>query len=221
MKYLLNDMPPALDPAITQAFAGIETATIGHWHLFGFMRPEIRAMLRGKHVVGTAVTVAIPASDSTLLHHATGMLRPGDVLIVDRLGDSHHACWGGALTIAAKTAGAVGAVVDGACTDIAEIEASDFPIWAKGLSPITTRLHNLGGGMNIPVSCGGVPVLPGDIVLADDSGVLVMRREEAVALAERAALIQNRSKGREAEVANGAKLGEVSGATKMVIDSLA
>lgn len=218
--YTLNSMPEPIDPRVVETLLQVETATVGHWHLMGFMDPTIQSVLKNKRVVGTAVTLAIPASDSTLLHHATGLLRPGDFLVVDRLGDTRHACWGGGVTVAAKAAGAVGGVVDGPCTDTEEIEASDFPLWARGVSPITTRLHNLGGGLNVPVSCGGVPVLPGDVILADASGVLVLRREEALSIGERALAIQHRSALREAAIANGEKLGDLSGATRKVLDSI-
>lgn len=216
--YTINDMPPPLDPRIVEALSQVETATIGHWRLMGFVDPTIQSILRpARRVVGTAVTVAIPSSDSTLLHHAVGLVRPGDFLVVDRLGDHRHACWGGGVTVAAKAAGAVGAVVDGPCTDTEEIEASSFALWARGVSPITTRLHDLGGGLNVPVSCGGVAVMPGDVVLADVSGVLVLPREEALAIAEKALTIQQRSVDREAAIARGAKLGELSGASDKVL----
>lgn len=215
--YLLRDFPPQIDPEILRVFEQVETATIGHWHLFGFMDPGVQTLLKGKHIVGTAVTLAIPASDSTLLHHAAGLLRPGDIMVVDRLGDTRHACWGGGVTVAARASGAVGAIVDGPCTDITEIEASDFPIWGRGLSPITTRLHDLGGGLNIPVSCGGVAVLPGDLILADDSGVLVLRTGEALRIGEKALAIQARSRTREAQIADGERLGVLSGASAKVL----
>lgn len=216
--YTINAMPDPLPKELVELFQAVETATIGHWHLFGFMDRRIQSLVRGKRVVGTAVTIAIPASDSTLLHHATGMLRPGDVAVVDRLGDDKHACWGGGVTVAAKAAGAAGAIVDGPCTDLAEIEASDFPIWARGLSPITTRLHDLGGGLNIPVSCGGVAVFPGDLILGDESGVLVLRREEAEAIGRKALEIQERGGQREKQVRDGlARLGDLSGASAKVL----
>jgi len=215
--YTIQPMPAPLPQDLIELFRQVETATVGHWHLFGFMDRRIQALVRGKRVVGTAVTIAIPASDSTLLHHATGLLRPGDFPVVDRLGDDRHACWGGGVTVAAKASGAVGAVVDGPCTDLAEIEASDFTIWGKGLSPITTRIQDLGGGMNIPVSCGGVVVLPGDLVLADESGVLVLRRGEAEAIGRKALEIQQRGSQREKQVRDGlARLGELSGASAKV-----
>ncbi|MDO9435872.1 RraA family protein [Hydrogenophaga sp.] len=216
--YTINDMPPPLDPRIVEALSQVETATVGHWRLMGFVDPTIQSILRpARRVVGTAVTVAIPSSDSTLLHHAVGLARPGDFLVVDRLGDDRHACWGGGVTVAAKAAGVVGAVVDGPCTDTEEIDASSFALWARGVSPITTRLHDLGGGLNVPVSCGVVAVMPGDVILADASGVLALPRADALVIAERALAIQQRSVDREAAIAGGAKLGELSGASAKVL----
>ncbi|CAO3427587.1 RraA family protein [Azospirillum endophyticum] len=215
--YTINDMPEPVPAGDLQLLADVETATVGHWHLFGFMDNGIRPLLRGRRVVGTAVTLAIPGADSTLLHHAAGLLRPGDILVVDRLGDQRHACWGGGVTIAAKAAGAVAGIVDGPCTDLAEIEESDFPMWSRGLGAITTRLYDIGGGLNLPISCGGVPVLPGDAVLADESGVLVLRRHEVRGIATEALRRQSAGKSREASVRDGAKLGTLTGASAKVL----
>lgn len=215
--YVINPMPEQVDQEDLDLLSGVETATVGHWRLFGFMDHKIQPLLPKRRIVGTAVTLAIAGPDSTLLHHATGMLRPGDVLVVDRLGDDRYACWGGGVTIAAKAAGAVAGIVDGPCTDLTEIEDSDFPMWATGISPITTRLYDLGGGLNIPISCGGVVVNPGDAILADESGVLVLPRNEVRSVATKALDIQERGKVREASVKDGLKLGDVSGASKKVL----
>jgi 4-hydroxy-4-methyl-2-oxoglutarate aldolase len=215
--YTIKDMPEQIPVEDLDLLADVETATVGHWRLFGFMDRAIQPLLRNRRVVGTAVTIAIPGPDSTLLHHATGLLRPGDVLVVDRLGDDRYACWGGGVTIAAKAAGAVAGIVDGPCTDLAEIEDSDFPVWSRGISPITTRLYDLGGGLNIPISCGGVPVMPGDAILADASGVLVLPRGEVREVAIEALRRQETGRAREASVGAGCKLGELSGATAKVI----
>ncbi len=85
---------------------------------------------------------------------------------------------------------------------------------------MTTRLYNLGGGLNIPISCGGVPVLPGDLVLADESGVLVLRRDEAMAIGQEALRRQSLAVPREAAVRNGAKLGELTGANAKIKSTL-
>lgn len=222
MMYTIKDMPEQVPADELALLADVETATVGHWRLFGFMDRQIQPLLPGRRVVGTAVTLAISGSDSTLLHHATGLLRPGDILVVDRLGDDKYACWGGGVTVAAKAAGAVAGIVDGPCTDLTEIQDSDFPMWSRGLAPITTRLYDLGGGMNIPVSCGGAVVMPGDAILADESGVLVVPRGEVREVAEKALAMQASGKEREGRVRRGeVRLGEMSGASAKVMARLA
>jgi 4-hydroxy-4-methyl-2-oxoglutarate aldolase len=215
--YVVREMPPPVDRAVLAELSGVETATVGHWRHLGFMQRGIQPLLRGHRVTGTAVTLAIPGPDSTLLHYALGLLRPGDILVVDRLGDDRHACWGGAVTLAAKAAGAVAGIVDGPCTDLAEIEASQFPMWARGIAPVTTRLYDLGGYLNVPVSCGGAVVRPGDAVLADDSGVLVLPPGEVAAVVAEALHRQARGAERERAVSrDGAKLGDLTGASDKV-----
>ncbi|MFM9941116.1 MAG: RraA family protein [Hyphomicrobiaceae bacterium] len=218
--YRIHPMPPSLPPALVAKLLQVEIATVGHSQHWGFMDRGIQPLLRHKRVAGVAVTLAIPGQDSTLLHHTLGLLRPGDILLVDRLGDDKHACWGGGVTVAAKAAGAVGGIVDGPCTDLAEIVESDFPLWCRGMSPITTRLYNLGGTLNLPISCGNVAVKAGDVILADESGVLVLPLAEAEAIADAAIERQQRGKRNEARVKAGEKLGDISGATKMVLDAL-
>jgi 4-hydroxy-4-methyl-2-oxoglutarate aldolase len=218
--YRIGAMPAQLPADLVAKLMKVETATVGHWRHWGFMDRAIQPLLKGKRVVGTAVTLAIPGPDSTLLHHALGLLRPGDILVVDRLGDNRHACWGGGVTVAAKAAGAVAGIVDGPCTDQLEIEQSDFPVWCRGLAPITTRLYNLGGILNGLISCGGVPVQPGDAILADESGVLVLPPGEVDTIATAAIARQERGKGNEQKVSAGAKLGDLSGATRMVTETL-
>jgi len=218
-KYDIGPMPPQISPEVIALLEQTETATVGHWRHWGFCDRRIQPLLRRKRVAGTAVTLAIPGPDSTLLHHALGLLRPGDMLLVDRLGDDRHACWGGGVTVAAKAAGAKAGVVDGPCTDLEEVEASDFPLWCRGIAPITTRLYDLGGRLNQPVSIGGVAVMPGDAVLCDESGVLVLPPGEAESEARAAIERQARGLLTQGRVANGEKLGTISGATAKVLGS--
>ncbi len=217
--YRIHPMPPQVSAALVAKLRKVETATVGHSRHWGFMDRGIQPLLRTKRVAGTAVTLAIPGPDSTLLHHALGLLRPGDILVVDRLGDDRHACWGGGVTIAAKAAGAVAGIVDGPCTDLTEIQDSDFPMWCRGIAPITTRLYNLGGMLNHPVSCGGAVVQAGDVILADESGVLVLPASEAEAVADAALVRQERGERNQDRMRTGEKMGDVSGASKMVLDA--
>lgn len=218
--YRINPMPPQIPVALVHKLQKVETATVGHWRHWGFMDRGIQPLLRTRRIVGTAVTLAIPGPDSTLLHHAMGLLRPGDILVVDRLGDDKHACWGGGVTIAAKKAGAAGGIVDGPCTDLTEIQDSDFPMWCRGMAPVTTRLYNLGGLLNHPVCCGGAVVMPGDVILADESGVLVLPPGEADAVADAALARQERGERNQDRMRAGEKMGEISGASKMVLEAL-
>lgn len=218
--YRIAAMPEPLPAALVDKLLKVETATVGHSRHWGFMDRGIQPLLRGKRIAAAAVTLAIPAQDSTLLHHTLGLLRPGDILVVDRLGDDRHACWGGGVTVAAKAAGAAGGIIDGPCTDLQEIEDSDFPVWCRGLSPITTRLYNLGGTLNGPISCGNVPVRAGDVIIADESGVLVLPRGEAEAIADAAIATQQRGERSQMRVKAGEKLGDISGASKMVLEAM-
>jgi 4-hydroxy-4-methyl-2-oxoglutarate aldolase len=220
-RYIVNPMPPQIPAKLIEKLRQAETATIGHFRHHGFMDPAIKPLIDGKHVVGTAVTVAIPGQDSTLLHHALGLLRPGDVLVIDRLGDTKHACFGGGVAVAARASGAAGAVLDGPCTDPSEIRREDFPLWCRGITPITTRVYDLGGCLNTPVVCGGAVVNPGDVILADENGVLVMPVSEVEVAVDEALARQERGTKNQERVRKGEKLGDISGATAKVLAALA
>ena len=218
--YSIGEMPSSLHETLFNKLVQVETATIGHVRHFGFMSPTIQALAHGQHIAGCAVTLALPAHDSTLLHHALGLTRPGDVIVIDRLGDERYACWGGGVTNAAKQARLAGAVIDGPCTDPSEIRAHEFALWCRGVSPITTRVADVGGTLNLPISCGGVVVRPGDVILADENGVVVLDRSEAAAIAEAALARQAASAKRMQALKDGARLGDLSGATALVMRSL-
>jgi 4-hydroxy-4-methyl-2-oxoglutarate aldolase len=214
--FLLNPLPPQLSPELVALLQQVETATVGHFLHSGFVDPVIRAVLPDKRVAGTAVTLRIPSADSTLLHHVLGLVRPGDFLVIDRCGDVRHACWGGVVTNTARKAGVVGAVIDGVATDFSEIRRCNVPVWCRGPSPITTKLLGLEGAFNVPISVGGQTVSPGDAILADESGVLVLKPDQAEASAKRAIEMQKREITVLERIAKGEKLGEISGATRLV-----
>jgi 4-hydroxy-4-methyl-2-oxoglutarate aldolase len=220
-KYHIGSVPKQVDPELIAKFESVEVATIGHFRHRGFVHHSISPVVEpGRTLVGTAVTVAIPATDSTLLHHAISFIRPGDFLFVDRLGDDRHACIGGGVAFAIKTAGAIGVVLDGPCTDVEEILELDLPFWSRGVSGITTRLNDLGGSLNLPISCGNVPVMPGDIVVADASGIVVIPVDEAEDVVEEAIARQARAGRNKDKIAAGEKLGDLSGASRLVAAAL-
>ena len=216
MTYVVRDMPDQVAPSLIAKYATVETATVGHRRHMGFMDGAIQRVLPGRRVAGTAVTLALPGQDSTLLHHIVGLLRPGDFLCIDRLGDRKHACLGGGVAAAIRTSGCAGVAIDGPCTDLPEIAQYDLPVWCRGVSPITTRLHDVGGSFNVPIACGGAVVCPGDVVIADCSGVLVMPPDEAEADADWALSKQAAEPDGHRALLAGEKLGARSGASAMV-----
>lgn len=217
MSYTLRPMPPQVDPALVEKASTVETATIGHRRFMGFADPAIQAILPGRRIAGTAVTLALPGQDSTLLHHVIQFLRPGDILVIDRLGDLRHACLGGGVACAIKARGTTGVVIDGTCTDVPEIEQYDLPVWCRGPAPITTRIYDIGGAFNVDVSIGGAVVHPGDLVVCDFSGALAMPPDEAEADVDWALGKQASEPAGHKAMMEGALLGERSGATAKVL----
>jgi len=189
--YEINEMPAQVDPELLELLAQCRTESIGHHRHWGLVHGSIAATTPGVRVVGTAVTVACPGHDSGMIPYLIEMLRPGDVICIDRLGDNHNACWGGGTTLAAKLKGAVAVVIDGPSTGSSKFDEFELPGWIKGYSPITCHPYGNGGGINIPVSIGGAVVLPGYAVLADESGVLVLPPDDVRYLAEMAIGRQN------------------------------
>ncbi|QTL02670.1 RraA family protein [Aquabacter sp. L1I39] len=214
--FIVNPMPDQIAPELVAELERCEVATIGHVLHSGFVSPDIRAVLPGKRVAGTAVTLRIPHADSTLLHYLTAYVRPGDVVVIERCGDTRHACWGGVITNAMKMAGVKAGVIDGPATDFSEIVRVDMPMWCRGPSPITTKLLGLEGALNVPVNVGGQTVCPGDAVLCDESGVVVLKPSEAPAIAARAIAMQEAELVLLARLAAGEKLPDISGARAMV-----
>ncbi|MEZ4521545.1 MAG: RraA family protein [Thermomicrobiales bacterium] len=193
----------------------IPPATIGHMLDFGFMANDLRpiGVGRGFTLCGPAVTVRTSALDSGVVHHAVDIAEPGDVLVIDRNGDEKHACWGELTSLAAKIRGLAGTIVDGPATDIPEIWEMEYLTFCRGVAPITSRSTGASGEINTSIHCGGVPVSPGDIILADDNGILVIPADQVAEIidhcgprVEHEAMIRRR-------LLAGEKLGEITGAS--------
>lgn len=209
--FVINDPPAQIAPERLTLLMKAEPATIGHFRQVGFMDPGIRALWSDRRIAGTAVTVRFDGDDTAIVHYALGQLRPGDVLVIDRAGDTRHACCGGGVAFAAREAGCLGIIIDGVATDIQELRAYGMPVWARGLSPITCKPRFIGGEFGAPISCGGVTVTPGDVVFADENGVLVMPPADIEAAAERAIGMQEAEKAALARVARGEKFPDING----------
>jgi regulator of RNase E activity RraA len=216
MNYVIASMPAQIETDLLEKAQRVETATIGHRRQMGFVDPSIQAVLPGRRIAGTAVTLALPGQDSTLLHHIIQFLRPDDILVIDRLGDHKHACLGGGVACAIKARGCVGVVIDGTCADLPEIEQYDLPVWCRGPSPITTRLYDIGGWFNVDIACGGAVVHPGDVIVCDFGGVVVMPPGDAEADIDWALGKQAAEPESHRAMEQGKLLGSISGASAMV-----
>jgi regulator of RNase E activity RraA len=218
--FVVNDPPQQIAADLTALLRQAEPATIGHFRHVGFMDPGVRSLLSGHRIAGTAVTVRCFGPDTAIVHYALGKLRPDDVLVIDRAGDMRHAACGGGVAFAAREAGCIGIVIDGMATDIDEIREYGLPVWARGLSTVTGKRLFLHGEFGTPISCGGVAVTPGDAILADENGVLVMPPSDIKEAAERALGMQQAEKGTLARVANGARLPDINGTNARIAEIL-
>lgn len=198
---------------MTQDFdlSDIETATLGHFLETGFMVPAIQAMIPNTRIFGPALTVRMPGDDGAALVEALSLVAPGQILVIDRCGDMRHACWGAVTTCAAQARGVAGVVIDGFVADRSAILAAGFPVWCRGRSPVTTKPRGIGGDINATINCGGIAVRPGAIVLADESGVVVMDRKDAPAHAARARALQDSEQRIFDRLKAGETLAEISG----------
>jgi 4-hydroxy-4-methyl-2-oxoglutarate aldolase len=219
--FILNSLPPSLEASLVAKLVKAEPATIGHFRNTGFMDPAIRAMQPDVRIAGPAVTVRAPGMDGTIVGYALGQVRRGDVLIIDRAGDHRHAAFGGLVAYACKVAGLAGVIIDGMATDIGEVRKYGVPLWCRGLSAVTTKRIGLAGEFCVPVSCGGVAVNPGDVIIADECGVVVLPRAEAEAAAERAIGMQDAEVASRKRLDSGEKLPDISGATKVLQEAIA
>ncbi|NLG78385.1 MAG: hypothetical protein GX492_00910 [Firmicutes bacterium] len=147
----------------------------GHFN----MSSEIKPLWTGAKVVGSALTVACRVGDNLTLHKAIELAEPGDVIVADAGGYREAGgMWGEIMALAARKRGVAGVVIDGAARDVPILRAMKFPIFARTSSPGATSKKSF-GSINRPIVCGGVLVNPGDIVLGDDDGVVIIPRARA------------------------------------------
>ncbi|MER6190111.1 RraA family protein [Streptomyces cyaneofuscatus] len=210
-----RSLPDPLDEKLVEKLRKVDFPTLGHYLEEGFCNPRLQRQAGTERLVGRAVTVRTTATDSTLLHHAAGLVGPGDVVVVDCGGDRRHAPLGEVVVNALASRGAAGAVVDGLCTDIEALHTLGLPVYAYGRTTLTTKLQGIAdGSLCAPVVCGGVPVHAGDIVLGDANGLIIASGTRLAAVIDEALADDAEEPVLVAELWQGRPLGSLTGATE-------
>lgn len=177
---------------LVKQFYGIATGNLSDaMGKTGSMHSSIKPVFPSAKMSGLAVTVTCPPGDNLTIHKAMETAPAGSVLVVNASGYTEGGLFGEIMALACQFKGIAGAVIDGGCRDVEEIEELHFPLFARGINPGGTVKETL-GTLGVPISCGGVVVTPGDIIVGDRDGIVVVPGEHAAEVLDKARAIVDR-----------------------------